>query len=94
LAANCAYTPLLASEPKRFSRPFALRIVNSYQIDLDLSITKPEKSSAENLRLGGGRRKRSSLATFRPFRPLLIGGVIKSVYDILLLIEYHDVRPP
>ena len=26
--------------------------------------------------------------------PLLIGGVIKAVYDILLLIKFHKVRPP
>jgi hypothetical protein len=26
--------------------------------------------------------------------PLLIGGVIKGVYDILLLIKFRKVRPP
>jgi hypothetical protein len=26
--------------------------------------------------------------------PLLIGGVINGVYDILLLIKFHKMRPP
>jgi len=26
--------------------------------------------------------------------PLLIGGIIKGVYDILLLIKFQKVRPP
>jgi hypothetical protein len=37
-------------------------------------------------------RYRFTLSTF--CWPLLIGGVIKGVYDILLLIKFQKVRPP
>ena len=35
------------------------------------------------------------LLTFSSFGwPLLIGGIIKGVYDILLLVKFQKVRPP
>ena len=49
----------------------------------------------KDLRQGGRAMISGYLLTLSSFGwPLLIGGVIKGVFDILLLVEFQTVRPP
>src|ERR1700720_2152405 len=65
-------------------------------------VTAPERPAAASITAvpktfawAAGSMISGYLLTLSPFGwPLLIGGVIKGVYDILLLIKFQKVRPP
>ena len=65
-------------------------------------VTPPERPAAASITAvpktfawAAGSMISGYLLTFSSFGwPLVIGGVIKGVYDILLLIKFQKVRPP